>query len=561
MAEKKTLADFPQLVDEWDWEKNVGNPFDYSAFSNVRVFWKCKKGHSFGPKAIYERTRQDGKATNCPYCANKKVLPGFNDLETWCKSTGHADLLDQWDYSVNEKLPNEYMPHTDKKVFWKCAKGHSYQMRICEKTKENPYGCPVCSNKQLLVGYNDLKTLYPELAEEWDYSNNPTKPEDHIPGDHTKVQWVCKQCGYRWEASIKERARHGTNCPQCAFYYKTSSPEQAVYYYLKKSFPDAINSYKPGFLGGMEIDVFIPSISIAVEYDGKNWHENSQRDKHKSTLLRDRGIKLIRIKEKNSENSYDDYCVIRSMYKNKLTELQSALIELAKVLNENSRDHIVMDMDLVRDASEIYALSERSKYNKSLLASNDPVLSEWSYELNGSFTPDKITPGSHKPAWWKCSKCGKTWQQPIKQKVKAGLGCEHCNKTVANNKRVEEAIKSGKKKTILDYPLLLKEWNDPRDPSTVTAGNDKPAKWRCSVCGYEFSQIVKNRTGQGQGCPKCGRKSQAKTRGKPVINIDTGEEYYSIAEAGRKTGIAEVSIRHCCNGDYTQAGGYHWRYK
>ena len=143
------------LLNEWNYELNGELfPEDFLCGSGKKVWWKCKNGHSY-LGLISDRARTDGKATGCPHCSNKKVLEGYNDL-----ATIRPDVLKEWDFMKNEKKPSEYLPHTDKKVWWKCELGHSYCMRVCDKTKEKPYGCPVCTNKQLLVGFNDLKTLF-----------------------------------------------------------------------------------------------------------------------------------------------------------------------------------------------------------------------------------------------------------------------------------------------------------------------------------------------------------------------------------------------------------------
>ena len=560
--DRKNLTEFPEIASEWNYEKNYPlKPEDFSAGSNKKVYWLCSKNHTYGPKSIYERTRQDGKATGCPYCSNKKVLTGYNDLETWCHKEQHEEILQQWDYEKNEKLPSEYVPHTDKKVWWICKKNHSYLMKLCEKTKNKPFGCPICSNKQLLVGYNDLKTLFPEIANEWDYENNNTRPEDYIPGNHTKVWWVCNRCGNHWQASIKERARHGTGCPECSFYFKTSTPEQAIYFYIKKLFPDALNSFKPNYLGGMEIDIYIPSIMVGIEYDGKKWHDNEKRDNRKSLLLKENRIKLIRIKETNNINNFNDYKVIKSDYHSQLSDLKPTIYELLTELSNITNRNIDISINIENDAANIYVLSEGNKKQKSLLATNHVALREWAYDLNGDLTPDKITPGSNKTAWWRCIKCGNVWQQSIRRKLISGLNCESCNKTAANNKRIQEKIKLGKIKTIADYPNLLKEWNDSRNPKTITEGNDKHALWKCSVCGNEFKMIVKNRTKQGQGCPICGRKKSVISRARPVINTDTGEEFYSLSEASRIYHISSSCIKNCCNNKQSKAGGYSWKFK
>ena len=258
-------------------------------------------------------------------------------------------------------------------------------------------------------------------------------------------------------------------------------------------------------------------MKLGIEYDGRFWHSNNERDGRKSSILKSNGIKLIRIKESNSDNTYNDFAVIKSEYRDQLEELNSAIEKLFDAIRELSGLNIQADVDVLRDSALIYSASEENKEERSLLHFNDPVLQEWNYELNGDLTPDKVTPGSRKAVWWRCSKCGKDFQQSIKTKVKGGLMCESCSKIKANEERTIKKIMSGDVKSVADYPLLLKEWNDSKDPTTVSRGSVYKAHWKCSVCGKEFDMIVKNRTGQGQGCPECGRKKSAKTRSKKII--------------------------------------------
>ena len=64
---------------QWDEEKNGAlHPSNVTAGSNRRVWWRCEKGHSYRAVIAQRVQRGDG----CPYCANRKVLPGFNDLAT-----------------------------------------------------------------------------------------------------------------------------------------------------------------------------------------------------------------------------------------------------------------------------------------------------------------------------------------------------------------------------------------------------------------------------------------------------------------------------------------------
>lgn len=76
-----------------------------------------------------------------------------------------------------------------------------------------------------------------------------------------------------------------------------SLPEKTLTYYMLMLFPDAIESYQSIFLGAKEIDVFIPSLNLGIEYDGEYWHKNKLDDIDKNNLCEDENIELIRIRE------------------------------------------------------------------------------------------------------------------------------------------------------------------------------------------------------------------------------------------------------------------------
>ena len=92
----------------------------------------------------------------------------------------------------------------------------------------------------------------------------------------------------------------------------TSYPEQKLYEQVLKIWPDAENGYHADWLGKREIDVFIPSLNVGIEYDGVAWHNDAAKDDSKSELCKAHGTTLYRIREngcpelKNSEN-----CIVR----------------------------------------------------------------------------------------------------------------------------------------------------------------------------------------------------------------------------------------------------------
>lgn len=97
----------------------------------------------------------------CPVCANKKVLKGFNDLETLA-----PEVAREWHPTLNKDLlPSQVLFESTKKVWWLGKCGHEWETSVVLRAKGT--GCPVCRNLKTIVGINDLKTLSPEIAKEW----------------------------------------------------------------------------------------------------------------------------------------------------------------------------------------------------------------------------------------------------------------------------------------------------------------------------------------------------------------------------------------------------------
>ncbi len=136
-------------------------------------------------------------------------------------------------------------------------------------------GCPVCNRKIVEKGKTDLESCFPFLAKEWLSVKNGKQPNEVFAHSHSKVWWKCSICNNEWEATVDSRTR-GNGCPACSKRLQTSFPEQAIFYYVKQSYPDAINRFTEIFDRTMELDVFIPSEKIAIEYDGSHWHNTEK---------------------------------------------------------------------------------------------------------------------------------------------------------------------------------------------------------------------------------------------------------------------------------------------
>ena len=192
----------------WDITRNAPlEPGKLTAGSHRKVWWQCEKGHSW-EAAVYSITVS---GTGCPYCTGRMVIPGETDLETL-----YPELAAQWDRQKNTVEPSAVLPGTHEKIWWKCSLGHSWQAAPFSRTKEKGSGCPYCTGKKVLAGFNDLATLRPKLANEWyQPMNGELTPEKVTLGSNKQVWWRCAD-RHIWQAAIYSRTRtRAAGCPIC----------------------------------------------------------------------------------------------------------------------------------------------------------------------------------------------------------------------------------------------------------------------------------------------------------------------------------------------------------
>ena len=128
----------PDMAAQWvSGEKEGQDPDTVSYSSHVKAIWKCGKGHLF-TAAVNNRVLHQ---TSCPYCSGRKVLRGFNDLETVDPA-----LAEQWHpYRNGDLMPDEVLPGSNLKVWWKCSLGHTWAASVNNRSKGS--GCPYCTGK------------------------------------------------------------------------------------------------------------------------------------------------------------------------------------------------------------------------------------------------------------------------------------------------------------------------------------------------------------------------------------------------------------------------------
>jgi hypothetical protein len=320
---------------EWS-EKNEVTFDDVSLGSGKRYRWKCGLGHEWEAR-IPDRLK---KSQGCPFCANKKVLEGFNDL-----ATTYPELAAMWDYENNEGVsPALITRGSNKKVNWVCPEGHQWSSAPKEFKLGRTVFCPYCSNAKVLTGFNDLATTQPEIASEWHptknagltpeevtegsnrkawwqceaghewetvisnrrtrgcpycgnkavwsgfndlatthpelskqwHTANTIKPSELTYGSDTKVKWVCDK-GHEWDTLVYLRtAKLARGCPTCGRGLN-SKAEKEVAGWMKALLPNnQVEENTKSIIPPFELDIYIPEKNVAIEYNGLYWHTESQ---------------------------------------------------------------------------------------------------------------------------------------------------------------------------------------------------------------------------------------------------------------------------------------------
>ena len=511
----------PDLALEWHPTKNGAlRPEDVCADGSYHAWWQVEV-ERYGRRFVLEWQAIVSNRTGgvgCPYTSvpPKRLLPGFNDL-----ASTRPDLARLWHPEKNGALrPDQVFANAQRK-FWWChtvEKNGRFFLHEWEALpgSVHPGSCPICHGTKCLPGYNDLGTDAPELLAEWDWEQNIDCDPHHItPGSNRKVHWVCHACGHRWQAPPNNRANSGSGCPKCAFRYGTSFPEQALYFYLKQVFPDCINRDMTA-LDGTELDLYIPSIQTAVEYDGF-WSHSSRKkrqlDRRKAKMCREKGILLIRIRETEDRQRrirarHQIECMERPGHK----QLPWVLIALSRELMEGGHLDRELDVDLERDRQEIYGSYLRAVGERSLASVAPELMEQWDWERNGALRPDAVCAGGNARIHWihVAWKDGRPfvhrWTSPVSARTGQRQGCPICagKRVLAGYNDLASAV-----------PELVEQWDWERNgtlrPTAITSRSGKHIWWRHSISTERGESVHIWRATpasrlRGGGCPICDGK-------------------------------------------------------
>ena len=155
-------------------------------------------------------------------------------------------------------------------------------------------GCPLCGNNKIVEKLRSNTEDFIKKANrvhnfKYDYSKS------HYVDNRTKLSIICPTHGEFWQSP--DNHLQGKGCPKCG--NMMSNGETEIMELLKGL---GCQQRNRGILKGKEIDIFIPSLKLGIEYNGLFWHsEDSGKDNnyHINKLIEcnKQGIRLIQIFE------------------------------------------------------------------------------------------------------------------------------------------------------------------------------------------------------------------------------------------------------------------------
>lgn len=195
------------LLRQWCNEKNgERSPKNISYNSHYKAWWQCETGHQW-QASLYSRVN---KLAGCPYCSGKLVVKGVNDLATL-----RPDIASQWHPRLNGDIsPSSIAIFSNKYVWWLCEKGHEWKTLVSHRVRD--HGCPYCTNRKILKGFNDLATVYPKVAAQWHPTLNGDITPEMVAPKSKKSYWFICPLGHVWKTRVYVRTSMGSGCPVCA---------------------------------------------------------------------------------------------------------------------------------------------------------------------------------------------------------------------------------------------------------------------------------------------------------------------------------------------------------
>ena len=498
----------PELLKDWDIERNDCGPESFAKVSNKFVWWRCHVcGYRWRGK-ISNRVHGRG----CPACAGKALYVGHNDL-----ATTEPELVKEWHPTKNDDLkPCDVMRGQARKVWWRCQNGHDYLASLNKRTSDHT-GCPICNSgrqtsfrEQAFCYY--IKKLYPDAISRYkpDWLGR-MELDIYIPKHRLAIEYD----GAAWHKDKKfEREKrkyelctaHSVklwrvkeNAPKCGWGLADqifSVPNVETAQGFKTLLLCVVSALDPACNIWTKRDPFKVWTDIDIDIERDRYEINQYRYGVRNSLH-----------EKRPDLATEWHPTKNPGWSPEGLSWKSErkvwwLCSTCGSEYEMTIAHRVSGNGCPCCAKKKFAMTYRKNRISKVGGLSDPaLLAEWNYERNVGVSPSDFSMGCSDKVWWKCGRCGYEWEAKISNRSH-GRGCPCCANRI---------VVKGKNDLATLYPQIAAEWDSERNgdltPDQVVPGRNGKVWWICSKCGYRYQAPPSRRAFQGSGCRKCADKA------------------------------------------------------
>lgn len=312
---------------------------------------------------------------------------------------------------------------------WACHKGHIWKAQWHSVVGKQKTWCPFCSGRQAISGINDLTTVNPVLANNFDLEkNSPLCPEELLPNSNLKVWWLCSK-QHSFSATVSNRHMLGTACPFCSNHKVLKG-----YNDLMSLEPDVARYWHPSK------NKLLPSEVTRTANKKVWWLCENQHETHSfiSTKVNAKGACATCL-GRTVQAGFNDLATVRPDIAKLWHPTKNGTLAPSDV-TQASNQRVWWLCDVGHDWQK--DVSGRSKgrgcpycaYKKCWSGFNDLatthpyLLEEWDYERNEA-DPSKIISGGKHLAFWKCETHGSYQALTVKRAFGARSGCPSCSES------------------------------------------------------------------------------------------------------------------------------------
>lgn len=239
----------------------------------------------------------------------------------------------------------------------------------------------------------NLDKTYKFLVDKYKEYVSPEFTEDEYigwTGDNygKKYKWRCVKCGNIFESHIHSTFLNAPRCLKCfPILSGTSRMEEEIYDFMKSLYGGSIERNVRNVISPYELDVYIPDIKLAIEFNGVFWHneENVGSDYHlmKLELCEKQNIRLIHIFEDEWNNKKD---IVKDRIKSILgiyeVKIFARKCHIKEVDNKTASDFLDANHLQGRDNSSLrYGLFYKDELVSLITFSKPRFTTKYDYEL------------------------------------------------------------------------------------------------------------------------------------------------------------------------------------